>query len=177
MRERIARYFIARFERRYQYDASYLRDLLRMSPAAFFQFLPMQKLSRHHETAPAEALYAAKIAGALHEDCGPCVQINVDMAREAGVDDAVIAAILANDEPAMGEAASCALRFARAILRRETAEAERDVVRAAWGDRGVVDLVIAVQIARLPPMLKAGLGHARACARITIGDLVVASHQ
>lgn len=117
MRKAIAGLFLDRFEKRYDYDVSYLRALLAASPAAFFKLAPCEKLAQHREAAPAEALFAAKLVGAMHEDCGPCVQIVADMAREAGVADAVVAAVLRREAGAMGEDARIAFRFADAAVR------------------------------------------------------------
>jgi alkylhydroperoxidase family enzyme len=175
MRKWIASRFLDRFSKRYDYDVSYLRALLEASPDAFFKFAPMSKLAAHREAAPRDAFYAAKLIGAMHEDCGPCVQIVVNMAREAQVSDAVIDAVLRRDLAAMGEEAAIAFRFADAVARRTADEdAAREAVRAAWGDKGVVDLTFAVQISRLAPMVKAGLGYAKECTRVTVGDKAVA---
>ena len=171
MRKWIAGKFLDRFEKRYAYDASYLRALLEASPDAFFKFAPFSKLAAHREAAPVTAVYAAKLVGAMHEDCGPCVQIAVDMAREAGVHDDEIDAILRRDLDAMSRDAAAAFRFADALVSGAAdLDAAREHVRAKWGEKGVVDLVFAAQIARLPPMVKAGLGYAKACARVTDGD-------
>ena len=83
MRRAIARHFINRFSGRYNYDATYLREMLTVSPTAFFRFAALSHLARHREAAPVEAYYAAKLVGALFEDCGPCAQLVVEMAREA----------------------------------------------------------------------------------------------
>jgi hypothetical protein len=64
-----------------------------------------------------------------------------------------------------------AFRFADAVVRRSGAEDEaREAVRALWGDRGVIELTLALQIGRIFPMLKAGLGFARECRRVTVGQ-------
>lgn len=174
MRKWIANRYLDRFSARYRYDVSYLRALLESSPAGFFKFAPFSKLAAHREAAPVTSVFAAKLVGAMSEDCGPCVQIVVDMAREAGVADDDIAAILSRDIPAMSEDAAIGFLFADRIARREDAYAIRAEVRAKWGDKGVVDLTFAVQIARLAPMVKAGLGYAKECVRVTVGERPVA---
>lgn len=169
MRRWIARKAINRFGAQFDYDVGYMRWLLSVSPSAFFKFLAVTKLSRHAEAAPQTALFAARIVGAMTEDCGPCVQLVVDMARAARVPDGDIDAILRRDERAMSDEAALAFRFADAVARRENADERREAVRSRWGDRGVVDLTFALQASRLYPMVKAGLGYARECVRVKIG--------
>ena len=72
-----------RFERRYDYDASYMRELIDIDPAAFFAFSKVQGLSSYRR-APPEALVAAGLVGTLAEDCGPCTQVGVDIATANG---------------------------------------------------------------------------------------------
>ena len=55
---------------------------------------------------------------------------------------------------------------------RRAAEQEdefRDAVRAEWGQKGVIDLTLALQMGRMFPMVKAGLGFAKECRRVTVG--------
>ena len=59
--------------------------MLDQAPTAFFKFARIFGIARYHGVVPADAMFAAKITGALHEDCGPCTQLVVDMALEAGM--------------------------------------------------------------------------------------------
>lgn len=166
----IARASVRRFGARYNYDVSYLEALLDASPAAFLKFARAGAMARHCERAPAEAFFAAKLAGALAEDCGPCVQLVADMAREAGVADNEVRAILRGDPQGMSETVRAAFDFAAALVaRRADLDERRAGVRALWGDKGVVDLTFAAQVSRLFPMVKAGLGYAKSCSAVAVG--------
>ena len=61
-------------------------------------------------------------------------------------------------------------RFADAVARRSADEEDefRDAVRAQWGQKGVIDLTLALQMGRMFPMVKAGLGYAKECRRVTV---------
>jgi hypothetical protein len=169
MRNWIARRMLRAFAERYGYDVSYLLMLLNESPSAFFKFVPLMKASRHREVVPVEASFAAKITGGLAEDCGPCTQLVVDMALEAGIAKDQIEAVLRRDPRAMSDTTRLAFRFADAVVRRSAEEDEfRDAVRAQWGQKGIIDLTIALQMGRLFPMMKAGFGFARECRRVTV---------
>jgi hypothetical protein len=169
MRSWIARRSLRAFAKRYGYDVSYLEMLLNQSPAAFFKFAPLMKAAAHREAVPVEASFAAKIVGALAEDCGPCTQLVVDMALEAGMAKDQIEAVLRRDPRAMNEATTLGFRFADAVVRRSADDEEfRDAVKAQWGQKGVIDLTMALQLGRMFPMVKAGLGYAKECRRVTV---------
>ena len=160
---------IDKMERQFDYDASYMRQMLRLSPGTFMKFGMVTQLV-DRKAAPLEALAAAGIAGTLTEDCGPCTQISVDLATQQGVDPQVLRAILAGDEAAMGEAASLGWRFARASLVRdmEAADPLRDEIVRRWGEKGLLAVALALTTARMYPTLKYALGHGKACSRVTV---------
>ena len=170
MRSWIARRTLRAFAKRYGYDVSYLEMMLNCSPSAFFKFAPVMKAAAHREAVPIDASFAAKIVGALAEDCGPCTQLVVDMALEAGMPRDQIEAVLRRDPRAMNDATTLGFRFADSVVRRaiEKEDEFRDAVRAQWGQRGVIDLTLALQMGRMFPMVKAGLGYARECRRVTV---------
>jgi hypothetical protein len=174
MRKFIARRMLRAFSKRYGYDTSYTEMVLTESPSAFFKLAPLMKASAHREVVSVEASFAAKITGALAEDCGPCTQLCVDMALEAGIAKDQIEAVLRRDVRAMTSDVLLGYRFADAVVHRSIEdETRRDAVRARWGNKGVIDLTMALQMGRLFPMLKLALGYARECRRVTVaGDQV-----
>ncbi len=173
MRSFLARRMLRSFSKRYGYDTSYLDMLLKVSPAAFFKLAPLMKAAAHREVIPVEAKFAASITGALGEDCGPCTQLTVDMALEAGMARDQVEAVLRRDISAMTEATALGFQFADAVVHHAMDDDKyRDAVRARWGDKGVIDLAMTLQLGRMFPMLKLALGYARECRRVT-----VAGHQ
>jgi hypothetical protein len=164
-----ARRMLRKFGSHYNYDTGYMEAMLRDAPKAFFKFAKLIDISRYREVVPVDACFAAKIVGAMAEDCGPCTQLVVDMAREAGMRDDQIEAVLAANPAAMTSTTALGHRFARAIADR-SAEGEtcRAAIRRQWGEPGVIELTLALQVGRIFPMVKAGLGHATACRRVTV---------
>lgn len=73
------------FEQHYQYDATYLHELLQHSPAGYEKFVAFRPLSQHREQLSPETYWVAKIAAMQVADCGNCLQLIVRMALEAGV--------------------------------------------------------------------------------------------
>ncbi|MDF1736215.1 MAG: hypothetical protein P1U37_13070 [Minwuia sp.] len=178
MRTYIARRALRAFGKHYDYDVSYLEHLLRISPRGFFGFRPVMALARHREAVPRDAASAARLVGAMHEDCGPCLQITTDMAREAGMEDDQIDAVLTGAGSRMSSDTALGYQFATALVGR-TADLDtaREAVRAAHGERAVVDLTFATQIGRIFPMIKTGLGFGQACQRIQLGSRVIDMHR
>ena len=161
---------IAAFERTWNYDATYMRDLVDADSRAAMAFGKVMSLSAYHKDVPLAAYYAAKIIATIAEDCGPCTQLVVDMAERAGVDAHTLHSIVAGDVENMPDDAALAAGFADASLRHAT---EADDMRAEivrrWGQRALVSLTFALVAARIFPTAKYSLGHGRACMRVTVG--------
>lgn len=169
MRKLLARKALNVMSVRYDYDVSYMAHMLEVSPSAFFKFTALTKLAQHREAAPEEAMFAAKLVGALAEDCGPCVQLVVNMAKEAGMSDNQIEAVLTRDTVEMSADTVLGFQFADAVVQHSSqADAVRQAVRDRWGDAGVLDLTLALQIGRVFPMVKTGLGYAKSCHRVVV---------
>lgn len=162
------------FERAHDYDASYLHDVLDTDLAAFMKFSFATGLGSYRKDVPAEASFAAGLTSSMHADCGPCTQLGVGFALEAGVSSSTIAAIIAGDDDAMPPDAALAARFARAVIAHDPdADACREEITRRWGPRAVLSLTFAVMAAQLYPTLKYALGHGKACMRVVVGDRVV----
>ena len=163
------------FEATFNYDAGYMRHVLRANPWSLMKFaLGTQALDR--KAAPAELLVAAGLVGTLQEDCGPCVQVGVDIATAGGVDPVILRAIIAGDEAAMGETAALGYRFARASLARdmEACDPLRDEIVRRFGDKALVAVGLALTASRMYPTLKYALGYGKACSRVQVGGEAVA---
>ena len=164
------RRWIDKFERTWSYDASYLRDVLDADPRALLAFSKVQGLGTYHKDVPLDVYCAAGIVGAMSADCGPCTQLAIDMALRAGVDPAILRAVVARDLQGMPEDVALAVRFAETSLcHAPEADDLREEVLRRFGKRGLVSLAFALTASRLYPTLKYAMGHGRACVRVTIG--------
>ncbi len=160
---------IRALERTFDYDASYMREILSVRPWSLLKFGLVSSVGRGRGAPPA-AMAAAAIVGTLAEDCGPCTQITVDLAARGGVPPEILRAILAGDAAAMGEAAALAWRFCRASLARDLLACDplrAEIVRL-WGRGALVDIAMALMAARTYPTLKYALGHGQTCSRVTV---------
>src|SRR5262245_44777595 len=161
---------VAAFERTWNYDASYVREIIDVDPRAMMAFGKVQGLGRYRKDVPLAAYCAAGLVAVMAEDCGPCTQLGIDMAQRQGVDAAILRAIVARDYGAMPEDVALAVRFTEATLRHAPAADDlREEVLRRWGKRGLISLAFSMLSARVYPTLKYALGHGRACTRLVIG--------
>jgi len=167
---------VATFERRYDYDATYMHEILDASLPAFLKLLLAQAMNAHREAVPLDALFAARIAAVRFEDCGPCAQLVVNMAREAGLAPATLRAIVARDTAALSDDARLGLALADAVLAHAPCDEVRDAIRRRWGERGLITLAYTIAGTRTYPTMKRVLGHAHVCERLTVdGESVPAA--
>jgi hypothetical protein len=170
----ILRKALDRFERDWDYDASYMHDIIDASPRAAWLFSRVTSLGRFRRDLPIDAWCAAGITAVRHEDCGPCTQLAVTMAERAGVDSAVLRAVLADAPDAMPAHVALAWNFTRATLAHDAAADEyRDAIVKRWGPRALVSLAFAITTARIYPTVKYALGHGKACTRVVVGGAPV----
>lgn len=165
---------LAAFERTWGYDAAYLRELLAVGARPVMLFARVTALGNYTVGVPPTALHAARVAAGMHEDCGPCAQLATRMAERAGVDPAVLRAVVRGDDAALPDDARVAVQFVRAALDRSpAADPLRDAVVERFGRAGLVTLTFALTVARIYPTVKYALGHGRACVRIEVDGEIV----
>ena len=160
---------IRKFENAFGYDAGYVHEIIDASPSIAVKFAIFRMLAAKTKDAPAEALYAAAIAAATSEDCGPCAQLVVNLAVKDGVEPQTIAALLRGDLAAAGRNAELAFRYGKAVALNgaDAVELSAEVERH-FGKRGLVALAFTVAFGRVYPTVKRGLGHGAACARLQV---------
>jgi len=163
------RRWLDKFERDWNYDASYMRDIIDASPRAAWMFARAAALGQFRRDIPMAPWFAAGITAVRSEDCGPCTQLGVSMAEKAGVSPAVLRAVLGDDPDAMPEDVALVWRFTRATLAHdEAADEYRDAIVKRWGRRALVSLAFAITAGRIYPTVKYALGHGKACTRIVV---------
>jgi len=165
---------IAAFERKWQYDASYLHEIIDVSPRAAWMFSRAAAIGTYRKDVPLAAWTAAAITAVRAEDCGPCTQLGVSMAERAGVDATVLRAVLTEDEAAMPDHVALAFRFTRATLAHDpSADQYRSEIIRRWGPKAVMSIAFAILTARMYPTIKYAMGHGKACTRIVVGGAPV----
>jgi AhpD family alkylhydroperoxidase len=146
--------------------AVYLRDA---APWRLVRFSFIKTVEGSRRAAPPSVYHAAGLAAAMVEDCGPCVQIHVNLAIKDGVEADDLHALVTRDLDKAGDDARLGFRLGDAVARGEDASSLRDQIKARWGEAAVIELAFTIATARFYPAVKRGLGFARACERIKVG--------
>lgn len=154
---------ITAFEQAYDYDASYLHELLAASPGGFDAFDRARAIAQYREALPAEAFYVAAVTVMQEEDCGSCLRLNLRMAMEAGVDRRLLEQLL--NEPQDLPAEFLDVRnHARSVLRNELPDvAAADRIKQWFGEAAFAELGLCIVGSRIFPTLKRALLKAGAC--------------
>lgn len=167
---------ISAFEREWNYPMDYARELLGLGVAVLRRFMNAQAIGNYCAGISKQASYAAKILGVIAGDCGPCVQLVVDMAQRDGVPPDVLESLVAGDLEHLPADIRLPAMFARSLLARSPdLPTLRDRMRADYGTQGLVSVAFAVINASMYPVLKAALGHGDRCAKIEIDGRRVAA--
>jgi len=166
---------LASFDKKYDFDGSYMREVLDIDSRAFFAFARAANLGRYRRDVPEAVHFCVGLVGTVSEDCGPCTQLGVKIALEKRVPPNVLEAVLRNDESRMPDDVQLGVRCARAgLAHAPEADTLREQIVERWGPRALLSLAFALNASRLCPTLKCAMGHGKACQRIQVGDQPVA---
>jgi hypothetical protein len=150
----------------------YLRLMLRASVGAFFQFAKLTGVSRYRRALPLGPFHVVRIVAALHEDCGPCVQTTVNIARKEGIAPTVLRSIVDRRPEALPEELADVFHFVDKVLRRTgDEEGLREKIRVRYGrhgDAALSEIALVLSSARAFPVTKRVLGYATSCENVKI---------
>jgi hypothetical protein len=145
-----------------------LRDV---SPGRLFRFSFIKVVEGPRQYSPAEVYHAAGLAAAMVEDCGPCVQIHINLSLKDGVPAPTLQNLVQRRLDAVDADAALGFRYGEAVARGEDASGYRDAIMGTWGEKALIELAFAVATARFYPAVKRGMGYAHACEKVKVGEL------
>ena len=156
-------------EKRLGESLDYLRYVVDVSPGAFLRFSSILPLANSRKVLPKEAWYVAQIVAAQDADCGPCLQIVVNLAQQDGVDPKLLNAALCGDCHVMPPELVDVYQFSQAVVAATADEQElRETLRKRYGERGLIELSFAIAASRIPPIVKRALGFAKSCRAVAV---------
>jgi len=160
---------ISAAEHRTGVPADYLRYMLKTSLRAFLKFTKIMPLAEYRRALPVEPYHVARLVATREEDCGLCLQIEVNLAKRDRVKPIVIRACVNGTPDGMPEHLADVYRFAEGVVKR-TGENDRyrERIREAYGDEGLVELSMAIAVCRVFPTMKRALGFAQSCSAVTV---------
>jgi AhpD family alkylhydroperoxidase len=151
-------------------DMDYAYHLRDVAPWRLVRFAFIKVVEGPRKITSPEVYHAVGLAAAMVEDCGPCVQIHVNLAMREKVPAELLRNLVARKLDQAPEDVAIAFAYGEKVSRGEPADEERDALRAKWGEKGLIELAFAAAVARFYPGLKRGLGYAHTCERVVIGD-------
>lgn len=156
-------------EQRIGVPQEYLRHMLRVSLRAFWTFARFVPLANYRRALPASEFHVARIVATRDADCGACVQIAVNLARQNGVPAEILRHVLAFRPEHLPAELADIYRFAEAVVRGDGSAAElRQRIRQRYGEEALIELAMAIAMCRVFPFTKRALGDAESCSRVQV---------
>lgn len=149
-------------------SVDYLHHVVDVSPAAFLRFCTILPFANSRKVLPKNAWFVAQIVALQAEDCGPCLQIGVNLARQSGVDSALLRAVVDGNVHDMPPEMVDVLQFTRSVIAANDDDTLRETLRQRYGERGLIELAYAIAGSRIPPTVKRALGYAKSCSLVAV---------
>ena len=155
------------FGRSYDYDVSYMLDVIDSSANAGARLAGFPLISQYRGPKEAHLIWVgALFASTLEGDCGPCAQLVVDMAIDAGADPALLKMCFDGDPQLAGDV-GLGFRFAMAAIHGHLEVEElKGKIEGLYGKRAVIAAAFAAGSGRFYPVFKRGLGYGHTCSRL-----------
>ncbi|AWF79372.1 hypothetical protein BTJ40_00175 [Microbulbifer sp. A4B17] len=156
------------FSQKYRYDMDYLREFLESSPEGFEKFSNFQPLSMHREFLPIDVFWVSKIAAMQVADCGMCLQLNVRMALEAGIEPQLIKACIQGGS-SLPEHLQDIFDFSTAVASYKTIDPVlNERIDVQLDKRQRIELGVSVATASVFPTIKRAMGYTQRCSLVEI---------
>jgi alkylhydroperoxidase family enzyme len=147
----------------------YIKEILRTSLPAFRRFILIFPISNYRGKLPADAYHTARIVASRDEDCGTCVQAEVNLAIKAGVGRDVLQAIIESNPHSLPVPLGALYCFVEAVVQSTGEDIElRPIIVEHYGRVGLVEIALAIGASRFLPICKRTLGHATQCSVVRI---------
>jgi len=154
-------------EAKFQYDTEYLRTILDKHPDAFATFADFIPLSQLRRDLPLDAFFVAKLTAMKIADCSACLELNIKMAIDAGLDKDLVKAIV--EEGELNEELAQVRAYTKQVAtHRSVAPEDVETLREFYGTTACIELAFAIASVGVFPLIKRAMGLATSCANITM---------
>lgn len=162
---RVSEAFIRYGEKKLGVPLDYLREIAANAPAMFRLLGRVSQLGQSLKPVDRHAAHFAGLGAAMHDDCGTCVQIHINLARQDGVSEDTLRRAVQGEAGTLPERLALSFRFGEAVAANDPEMHDlREKLEADLGKRAVTEMAIVIAFARFYPTVKRALGHARSCA-------------
>lgn len=156
------------FGEQYGYDVTYMHNLLAASPEGYRLFEKVLPMAAYRNRLDPEVYCIARMTAMQSEDCGPCLQLAVDMAKEQGVPTDLLRAVLDKNVP-LDKPYEDIRQFALSVAMNTPIDPEAKArIHERYGDEGIAELALCIASSRIFPTIKRATGHAKSCLLIKV---------
>lgn len=156
-------YLLSKGEQRTGVALDYARKIASENSGLFLRYGKIFGFLDPNKHVPKSAYHVARLCGALAADCGTCVEAEVNLAKQAGVDKATISSVLAQRFDELPDALAAVARLATAVANHRDDSEAREIVVQHYGEAGLIECAFAMNGAALLPGVKRAMGYATAC--------------
>lgn len=159
----VFRYLLTQGEKRTGVKLDYARKIAAEHTGLFMRYSKVFAFLDPNKHVPAVAYHVARLCGALSADCGSCVEAEINLAQNAGIDSKVMTAVLAQRFDDLPVELSAVARLSSAVTKAQDDAESREIILRHYGDSGLIELSFAMNGAALLPGVKRAMGFATAC--------------
>jgi hypothetical protein len=159
---KIALIMIARSENQIGVTFDYIRHMAKTDFGLLMRYNKMFSIIDPRKHVSAEAYHAARMRGALAADCWTCVEVEINLAKQSGLSSEWIDEVLAGSSSDADINAVITLTDAT-VRDRVDASKAREIIRSRYGEKGLIELSIAMNGTAMLPGVKRAMGYATAC--------------
>jgi len=162
--QRLIFWWVDSFEKQSGVSAEYCRWMANVSPRVFLKFGKLGKLAQYRRALPADASAVAHLVAARSEDCGPCVQIGINLALRDGVSKDILRAVYDRQPDRLPPNLADVYHFAESVVSGGEDETLRQRIRDHYGDEALIEMGLGMAVARTFPLVKRTIGYAKSCS-------------
>ena len=153
------------FSSHYNYDTNYMKEMLKFAPKAYANFEAFLPMASYSDKTPKDVLFVAKVTAMEVEDCGACLQLNVDMAIEAGVDKGILKEIVFNEGKNLSKELKDVYDFAFAVASYEEVDNSLYAkMNEKYSHEIMVELALAIASTKIFPSIKRVMNDIQSCS-------------
>ncbi|CAM2010364.1 hypothetical protein [Acanthopleuribacter pedis] len=144
---------------------THLRELAEVNSDGLDTALAVSGLMGRRGNLTAEQNAVARLLATQSQDCGSCLQIDIDLALREDVPQSLIKAVIEHRPQELGDENLRAIYdFVEAALLMQSVEDHIEKLTQSLGAAAVTDIALGVALSHFFPILKRLMGHAESCS-------------
>ncbi len=157
------------FQAHYDYDTNYMKEMLKENPEAYATFEAFLPMASFVKESPKDVISVAKLTSMKNEDCGACLQLNVDMAIEAGVDKEIIHDVIFNEGKNLSSELKVVYDFTLCVGNKQNVDKQLYTkINELYSKKVIVEIGLAIASTKVFPVIKRVLNDIQSCSNIQI---------